>query len=398
MINTKTRKNFFTIDREKYINCNTTNIKKVVEVLNKDRLVIVSWMKAIWKTNFIKEFIHKTNSNNSYFYFNKSDDIDNNINNIENLETLLNEYIQLYRKPTIIILQNIHKIDWIKDFIKIIYNSNYKTIIVWNNVQISWIQDIEILAKVKINDLDIDNSLKYWSINEINQLETKELKEKFLKLTINDIFLNGIFKNFWVKSINLYIFTMTFLANNNLLFSLRDLQKKLNTIQKISLKTTIDYIDFSLQVKILKRVYKFDIKSNKPITSKAKYYFTDNWIRNWLSSFSIDNDILNENLIFNILEYNNYRIYSWLNWKFEFTFFWENKTSKEKIYIHITQHRQKDEIKKEINKLLKIWESWDKYLLVENISKIWIKKLRYDSVKIMEITEFLQTNLDQIKN
>jgi predicted AAA+ superfamily ATPase len=69
---------------------------------------------------------------------------------------------------------------------------------------------------------------------------------------------------------------MSYLANNNIFLSLRDLQKNLDNVINISLKTTIDYVDFSLQAKILKRVYKFDIKTNKPITSKAKYYFTDN--------------------------------------------------------------------------------------------------------------------------
>jgi predicted AAA+ superfamily ATPase len=74
----------------------------------------------------------------------------------------------------------------------------------------------------------------------------------------------------------LYIFTITFLSKNNYFYSLRELQKKLNEINKISLKTTIDYIDFSIQSKIIKRCYKYDIKNEKEITSKAKYYFNDN--------------------------------------------------------------------------------------------------------------------------
>jgi len=392
MINTKTRRNFFIIDREEYIECNSKKIIKAVEILNRDRLVIVSWMKSIWKINFIKEFIHKTNSNNSYFYFNKSDDINNYIKNISDLETLLNEYVQLYRRPTIIILQNIHKIEWIKDFITTIYKANYKTILVWNNIKIWGIKEIEILSNPNINNESLENTLKYWTINEVKELEKKELKEKYLKLITNDLFLSDIFKNFWVKSINLYIFTITYLANNNEFFSLRDLQKKLDQIQKISLKTTIDYIDFSQQVKILKRVYKYDIKNNKSITSKAKYYFSDNWVRNSLAHFILDKDILMENLIYNKLEYNNFTVYAWLNWKFDFSFYWKDNKSENKVYIHITKHRQKDNIKKEVNKLLKIWDEWNKYLLVENLSKTGIKKLRYDTVEIMEINEFLIRN------
>jgi len=113
-------------------------------------------------------------------------------------------------------------------------------------------------------------------LHEIKDLEQNILKEKFLKLTISDIFLNSIFKTFSVKSINLYTFTITFLSKNNIFLSLRDLHKKLDKTNKISLKTTIDYIDFSLQSKILKRCYRYDIKNKNEITSKAKYYFTDN--------------------------------------------------------------------------------------------------------------------------
>lgn len=384
----KTRKNFFTIDREKYIECNSVNIKKVVDILNKERLAIVSWLKNIWKVNFIKEFIHKTNSSNSYFYFNKSDDIENNIKSYSDLENLLNEYIQLYKKPTIIILQNINKIEWTKEFITHIYKENYKTILVWNNIQIWWIKEVQILANPDTSNWNIEDIIKYWVINEIKEIENIELKEKFLKLLINDIFLNDIFKNFWVKSINLYIFTMTYLAQNNSFLSLRDLQKQLNVIQKISLKTTIDYVDFSLQVKILKRVYRYDIKNNKPITSKAKYYFTDNWIRNGLDQFMLNESTLFENLIFNKLEHNNFTVYAWLNWKFDFSFYGVNWDLK--IYIHISKHRQKDDIKKEVGKLLKMWEPWNKYLLVENINKLWIKKFRYDTVEIMDVVDFLR--------
>jgi predicted AAA+ superfamily ATPase len=74
----------------------------------------------------------------------------------------------------------------------------------------------------------------------------------------------------------LYNFTISYIANNNIFLSLRELQKNLDNTNNISLKTTIDYIDFSIQAKILKRVYKYDLKTNKQITSKAKYYFTDN--------------------------------------------------------------------------------------------------------------------------
>jgi hypothetical protein len=42
MNNSKIRQNFFTLDFKKYTETNTLNIKKVVEILNKDRLVVIT--------------------------------------------------------------------------------------------------------------------------------------------------------------------------------------------------------------------------------------------------------------------------------------------------------------------------------------------------------------------
>jgi len=61
--------------------------------------------------NFIKELIDKNNINNNYYYFNKSDDLDNKLNSNLALLKSLNVYIQLYKIPKIIILQNISKIN-----------------------------------------------------------------------------------------------------------------------------------------------------------------------------------------------------------------------------------------------------------------------------------------------
>jgi hypothetical protein len=388
MNNNQTRNNFFSLSNESFIKTNSKNIENITKTLNQDKLIIVSWMKNIWKLNLIKELINKTDIKNSYYYFNKSDDIENKLNSNLDLLKSLNEYVQLYKIPKIIILQNTSKIDWIKDFISYLYKQKYKVILLWNDIKISWIKEIEIITNPSINTNNINITIKYWSLLIIKDIENIDLIEKILKLITNDIFLNSIFKDFWVKSIELYNYTITYLSKNNIFLSLRDIHKNIDKINKISLKTTIDYIDFSLQSKIIKRCYKYDLKNKKEISSKAKYYFTDNWVRNSLNNFKLKKDILIENLIFNILEYNKYTIYWGLNWKFDFSFFWNKKW--ENIFIHISKETKKEEIKKEINKLNKISKEWNKYLLVESIAKLGIKKIRYDDVEIIEVNEFLE--------
>ena len=66
----KNRINFFNLDIQNYKIKNKEKIKQVVDILNKERLVIISWLKNTWKLDLIKELINITNSKYSFFYFN----------------------------------------------------------------------------------------------------------------------------------------------------------------------------------------------------------------------------------------------------------------------------------------------------------------------------------------
>jgi hypothetical protein len=61
---------------------------------------------------------------------------------------------------------------------------------------------------------------------------------------------------------------------------------------------------------------------------------------------------LKENLLYQILEYNNYKIYSGLNGTFEFTFYCTS--ANKNLCFHYSEVTEKNELKKEINKLNKV--------------------------------------------
>jgi stress response protein SCP2 len=129
------------------------------------------------------------------------------------------------------------------------------------------------------------------------------------------------------------------------------------------------------------------LKNNTPINGKAKYYFSDNWIRNSLTNFELDSNILLENLIFNILDYNNYTIYWGLNNSYNFTFFCQN--NKQDIAIHLFFDNSRDKLKYHINKLSKLDTNIKKIILVKNTNELWIRKVDYENVQILEINEFI---------
>ena len=188
-----------------------------------------------------------------------------------------------------------------------------------------------------------------------------------------------------------YKYTISYLSRKNNSFSLRELNKWLCEHIQISLKTTIDYIEYSLQAKIIKNVCTYDLKKWKEISSKVKYYFTDIWVRNSLNWYSTGIQILTENLIYNELAKKGYIVYNGLNWAFDFTFYTTSQyVTGMNLYIHMSEAENKNELKKEINKLSKIKDKNKKYLIVKSIDELGIKKTNYDYVEIVEIEEFLR--------
>lgn len=373
LVNRKISKNY-----KKYL-------EKIVEHLNKEKIIIISWIKFSWKTEVVCDFINKTNIWEKVFYFNKELDYNNLIKNNLELENLLNVYLECNKNIKYLIFQNISNIDWIKNFISKIYKSEYKIIIVWNDIKIPNITEIEI--KNKVSD-KINNDLFYWNIWKTYYLSDTFFKKEYIILNKDSILLNKIYKLKSVKNIFLYNYTITFLAKINIFKSNRDILKEVNENINIAPKTLYDYIDFSISEKIITKIDLYDLKNNKIINWKSKYYFNDNWIRNSLKNFELDIDILKENLIFIYLYYNDFDIFWWKNWNFEFSFI--ARKNEETIYIHLSKEVEKNEIKKEINKLLKIWNNNKKYLIIDSFEKSWIKKYIYDSVEIIEIENLLQ--------
>ena len=110
-------------------------------------------------------------------------------------------------------------------------------------------------------------------------------------------------------------------------------------------------------------MYVYDLKTKKIISSKAKYYFSDIWIRGAWNHFTTQWHDRIENYIYNELYANEYDIYGWKNGTFSFSFF-ANRDWKS-MYIHISQLEGKEDLKKEVRKLAKL-SSGKKYLVIED--------------------------------
>lgn len=379
------KKNRDYILNKKVTKNNKIYLEKLVKHINNEKIVIVTWLKNIWKTEVISDFITKTKILDKFFYFNKDLDTENIIKNNLLLENLFNVYINLYKNTKFVILQNISQINWIKDFISKLYKTDFKIIIIWNDIKIPNITEIEIKNTISDN---IENDLFYWNIWKSYYLSDTIFKKEYISLIVDNIFLSKIITLKLVKNIFLYNLILTKISKLTNFISLRELHREIEKNDNIALKTFMDYIDFTIQEKIIYKIELYDFKKEKSILNKSKYYFGDNWIRNKLNNFDLDKNILIENLIFIKLNYNNFDVFSWINWTYEFTFFAKQKENN--IYINIINNLEKEDLKKEINKLQKVPWKAKRYLIINDIEKLNLKKYIYDDVELISAEEIIK--------
>lgn len=423
-------KNF--LEWKKVIFGNPEKIKRLVSVLNKERVILVSGMRFAWKTKFIQEMVQKTRIWERAFYFNKELDTLWSVKSAVDIEKLIKLHTEKYQKPQILILQNISKVEKIKEFIARVYEEkSYKMIIVGNNLKIEGIEEIKIdnipasklLWTEEERETDIKNILKYGCIDEISLLKDTYMKEFILESIKTSIIAKDIVYAYSIKNSFLYNQTLSFLSSIDWFISLREFGRRLegNNIS-ISLITAIDYINFTLNSQLVRRMYRYDLKLWKEITSKAKYYFADTGIRNSIHGSWLSDELLTENLIYNELKKRWYSIQGWLYGRFEFDFLATPSVDmdQEDLYLHISKESDKNEIQKQARKLWKatkeinnqpveidtdifnqapighgkdksvdIPRKTKKVLLVKNLDKVNIRKMNIAWVEIIDLYEFI---------
>ena len=211
-------------------------------------------------------------------------------------------------------------------------------------------------------------------------------KEDYFKLLSENILIKDIYIKNNLKNYELLKKIVKLLAMTNKLLSAREIHKILNYNNvAVSHITTIEYLDYILKSNIIKKVYRLDLKQDNISTGKAKYLFSYSNIRKSILNWKINKYILNENIVYEaLMKMWKDWIYTWKNWTFNFSFI------SGKNIIHISSHNDKNEIKKEINKLKKIEWTFNKYLIVNSIKEIWIRQSTYLPLKVLEIEDFLK--------
>jgi len=384
---------FFTNLRK--IEINKKKQKEFLEAFKKNHLIIIKWFWD-YKRAFMSNILNNSNYCEDYLYINKNLDLNNIIKNPNYLEFLIMHYKDYSNKiPKIIVLDNFNKKEKMQDFINFAKTNNYKVIFIWNK--------IDFLENIKNKQIiSINNKIEKFS-NIIN-IENNNC----ILAESKNIITEEIIKSYNLNNIDLYNYTITFLSNFNKKASVREIHRKLNKIIKISLVTMIEYLKYSKEAKIINQVQVFDFKKQKEIETKSKYYFSSTIFRNSIYNFELDELLLKQNYLFTQLQAKWYQINSWINWTYEFDFFLTQSLLKRRevvtVYIDFCKNSDKKEIKKQINKLLKVPEkieplnplvrgdmtqTFSKYLVLENPKELGLKKLQYENLKIVSLEELV---------
>lgn len=211
-------------------------------------------------------------------------------------------------------------------------------------------------------------------------------KEEYFKLLSENIILKDIYVKNKLKNYDLLIYIINFLAQESKLISAREMHKILNENWiKVSHITLIEYLGYILNSNLVEKIYRHDLKLKNTSTWKAKYLFFSTDIRKSILNNNVSKSTINENIIYEtLIKLNKSSVFTWKNGTFYFSFLVKD------IVIHVSKNMEKNEIKKEAKKLLKIPWEFKKYLIVNNVKEIWIRPSTYLPLEILEIEEFLE--------
>ncbi len=371
------------INSKVYKSIDFSIIKKIVNILNTDKKIIISGIDFVWKIDVVKTILKKTKYLENSVYFNKRLDFENIIKNWNKLKSFINESVN--KDTKIIILHNIWEIENIKDFLKYLLKTDYKIIIVWNDIKVNFIKDIEIKQSFSDN---IENDLYYWNLGFLSKSTSSNLIKINVSLIKDKIILDNIFDLKSVKDINLYNSTISFLSKYDGFYSIREMYNDFLRNENIAIKTFTDYIYYTEQSKIIEKVPLYDLNYNKKIKTKNRYFFLDNWILNSLNYFRQKKDLLIKNLVFIKLYYYNFYIFGWRTWNYEFDFY--IKSDEKSIFaIKISSE---ENLKKDLSRMKKI-KAEKKYIILENLEEVNIRKKVYDNLEIISLEDFIKKDL-----
>lgn len=367
-------------------------LDKITKYLDNTELIkVLIWQRRVWKSYIMKQIIdfliNKKNINNeNIIYINLEIDYFK-YQNIQALDNYIKSKI-INKNRYYLFFDEIQEIAWWERLLNSYRsddNLDIDIFITWSNANLlssdlstylAWRYiDFEIMPFsyeeylwyfwLKNNKQNFLNYVNLSGISELYKMQDIESQINFLKSIKDSIILKDIVKRFNIKDIDLLEKVFFYLSSNIWnLFSLNSLVKKLKWQQILTNTTTIwNYINFLEKTYIIHWVFRYDLKWKKILEWEKKYYLNDLAYNNFFnSSYDIWWWKKLENIVYNHLRQNWYKVYIWNIWDLEIDFVAEKW--KEILYIQVAYLiTDEDVFQREFWNLEKIKDNYTKIVL-----------------------------------
>jgi len=367
-------------------------LDKITKYLDNTELIkVLIWQRRVWKSYIMKQIIdfliNKKNINNeNIIYINLEIDYFK-YQNIQALDNYIKSKI-INKNRYYLFFDEIQEIAWWERLLNSYRsddNLDIDIFITWSNANLlssdlstylAWRYiDFEIMPFsyeeylwyfwLKNNKQNFLNYVNLSGISELYKMQDIESQINFLKSIKDSIILKDIVKRFNIKDIDLLEKVFFYLSSNIWnLFSLNSLVKKLKWQQILTNTTTIwNYINFLEKTYIIHWVFRYDLKWKKILEWEKKYYLNDLAYNNFFnSSYDIWWWKKLENIVYNHLRQNWYKVYVWNIWDLEIDFVAEK--AKEILYIQVAYLiTDEDVFQREFWNLEKIKDNYTKIVL-----------------------------------
>ncbi len=158
----------------------------------------------------------------------------------------------------------------------------------------------------------LNDYLKYGGLPMVLWMESMEDKKKYVYSELENVYLPHLKDKYKIRNISEFEELILVIAG--------ELGKLTNPLQLVEIfkektskiitdKTVKKYIDYLSTEMLVNKVFRYDIKKRKHITTPVKYYFEDVGLRNAILGFEAEDESeIAENIIFNELKLRGYTV------------------------------------------------------------------------------------------
>lgn len=217
------------------------------------------------------------------------------------------------------------------------------------------------LQKTQTNYIEY---MKHGGLPELLKLSDEDARRQYVEGLKNTILLKDIIQRHKVRDTALLEDLFVYLVNNSSkLTSIQNLVNYLDSKRrKTSYETVSQYVEYLSETFVIHKAERYDIKGKEALGGNAKYYANDTAFHNLYGGYNYGIGYMLENIVYLDLLRTSYKVYVGAMRESEIDFVAE--CGDRRIYIQVSYLLlDEDTIDREYSPLLKITDSYEKYVV-----------------------------------